>query len=151
MVLKRIGQIIGLFSSVAIIFSIFLSYVNVGLFGISVFSMSLFDCNRTGAIVIGVLGLLAFITVYANKGILTSVLSLIILVGNIFFCIYISTGDSELDEDVKLINSMFGDVFEPGIGFLIILLGSILLFLAGVMINKGKHSEAEKKKDKIKS
>ena len=41
MIIRKLGQILGLFSSVAIIFSVFLSYVDLDVIGVSIFSMSL--------------------------------------------------------------------------------------------------------------
>lgn len=145
MILKKLGQIIGLFSSVSIVFSIFLSYVSVEVMGFSIFSMSLLEYNKKGAIVIAALAFMGFFSVYAYKGTITSVIAIIIFVANIFFCINMSTGIAELDEGMKMVKSLVGDFFSPGVGFLVAAGGSLLLFFSGLMISKSGDSKKESK------
>ena len=150
MFIKKCGKFIGLFSAIAVLFSIFLSFQNIGYMGYSVFSMSLVDFNIRGAIAIAVLAFLAFICVYAEKGILTGILSIFILVGMVFFCTNINTGSSAFDQKYQILNTYVGEFFNPGIGFFVALIGAILLFLSGIMINKGNNKEDSKEKDKDK-
>ena len=135
---QRLGQILGLFSSVAVIMSVFLSFISVDFLGYSIFEMSLFKYNVKAAAVIAVLGLLAFIASYAIKGFLSSLIGIIIFGANFLFAATLTTGNPQIDEGIKMVNGIFGNMIQPGVGFLVAAGGSILLFLAGVLMNKGK-------------
>ncbi len=143
MIIKKLGQILGLFSSVAIIFSVFLSYVDLDVMGVSIFSMSLFDFNKEGAFVIAVLALLAFISSYASKGLITSLLGIIIFVFSIFLCANDGTGNEKLDQGLQILNSFLGDMTKPGVGFYVAISGAILLFFAGCLM----RGDLKKKED----
>lgn len=147
--IKKLGKIIGLFSSVAIIFSIFLSYIDLKAGELSLFSMSLIELNKYGAIILAALAFAGFIFAYANKGILTSLIGILIFVGNIFLFNNMSTGIEELDQLTGLLSELFGDLFTPGIGFIVATLGSLLLFLSGVLINKNDDEKKTIDKKKL--
>ena len=150
MIIKKLGQVIGLFASVAIIFSVFLSYFDVDVMGFSIFSMNLIQYSKKGAIILAAFGLLAFISSYACKGFTTGLLGIIIFVFNIFVCIKTSTGDAELEQAYKMVRSFLGDIIRPGIGFLVAAGGSLLLLLAGALIRKGSIIEGAKNEKKAK-
>lgn len=144
--INKIGQMLGLFTSVFIVFSVFLSYISLDIYEYSIFSMSLFEYNRTAAIVIIALAALSFIMAYAQKGFLVSLFGIIIFVVNIFFFNNINTGMKKLDETMYVIKSIFGEIFTPGFGFIFISGGSIVLFFSGLLLNKEKDEKDEDKK-----
>ena len=51
-----------------------------------------------------------------------------------------NTGSSEMDTLMNKVTFLFGDVFSPDVGFVFIVLGSIVMFFLGVMIKKTKNS-----------
>ena len=149
--LNKLGRIFGLFVSVFIITAVFLSYLSIDIMSYSVFSMSLFEINRIGAIVIIILAIFSFIASYNNKGFLVSFLGIIILAANVYFACHISFGNEQIDSIVNQLTSILGDFFTPGIGFIVISVGSIVLFLSGLMINKEKGEDSKKLSKKAKS
>ena len=106
--------------------------------------MSLFEYNRIGSIVIIVLAILCIVAVYFNRGFLLSLLSIVILVMDFYTASTLNTGSNEMDNVMNKISFLFGDVFSPQVGFLLIILGVVLLFFSGIMIKKS----IEKMKDK---
>ena len=148
--LNKLGRIFGLFVSVFIITAVFLSYLSIDIMSYSVFSMSLFEINRIGAIIIIVLAMLSFIASYNSKGFLISFLGIIILAANVYFACHISFGNEQIDSIVNQLTSILGDFFTPGIGFIVISVSSIVLFLSGLMINKEKGEDSKKLSKKAK-
>ena len=146
MILRKIGQFIGLFASVAVLLSAFLAYVDTSVMGVSVFSMSLFQYDKRAAIIIVLLSLCAFTSAYFEKGALTIFLSLTLLVGNLFFYSKLASGDS-LGDEVKIILSFLGEL-DPGIGFLMAMIGTIVLFFAGILMQSGRKSSDGGKRKK---
>lgn len=136
--INKLWQILGLFTSVFIVFSVFLSYISLDVLEYSIFSWSLFELNKKVAIAIIVLAALAFLFAYAQKGFLVSLLGIIIFVVNIYIFNNLSTGIEKLDEVVYMLESFLGEIFTPGFGFIFVAAGSVVLFFSGVLLNKEK-------------
>ncbi|SNU08148.1 hypothetical protein SAMN06297422_11585 [Lachnospiraceae bacterium] len=149
-VLNILGRILGLFVSVFIITAVFLSYLSIDIMSFSVFSMSLFDINKKGAIIIIALAMLGFIASYNNKRFLVSFLGIVILAANIYFACHIRYGNEQVDSIINQLTSTLGDLFTPGIGFIVISVGSIVLILSGLMINKEKKEKSNQEKERQK-
>lgn len=143
--LKRLGQILGVISSVAIFVSVFLSFESVGYDSFSLFSMNMIQYNEKGALVMLGIAVLGFLSALKKNGFLTGIFGILALVAMVFFCTRINTGFADLDNSYNLLNSYFGEIFRPGIGFLVAIAGFILLFLAGVLMNKETKKEKQSK------
>ena len=137
---RKLGRILGFIASVAAFISVFLSYKNMGFEGYSIFEMSLPQYNEKGALTILALAFIAFLLVYNYKGLLTSAMAIVILVADIFFVIHSSTGTANGADGANILEYVAEDVFTPGVGFISIIVCSIILFIAGVLINKGNEA-----------
>ncbi len=139
-----LGRIFGFIASIVVMISVFITTIEIKTLDISLYSMSLFEYNRIGSIVIIVLAILCIVAVYFNRGFLLSLLSIVILVMDFYTASTLNTGSNEMDNVMNKISFLFGDVFSPQVGFLLIILGVVLLFFSGIMIKKS----IEKMKDK---
>lgn len=139
--LKKLGQILGIISSIAIFVSVFLTFESVGYDSFSLFSMNMIQYNEKGALLILGVAIFGFLSSIKKNGFLTGVFGIVALVGVIYVCTKINTGYTDYDNRYNALNSYFGDVFRPGIGFIVAIVGSILLFLSGVLMNKENKKE----------
>ena len=139
-----LGRIFGFIASIVVMISVFITTIEIKTLDISLYSMSLFEYNRIGSIVIIVLAILCIVAVYFNRGFLLSLLSIVILDMDFYTASTLNTGSNEMDNVMNKISFLFGDVFSPQVGFLLIILGVVLLFFSGIMIKKS----IEKMKDK---
>lgn len=139
--LKKLGQILGIISSIAIFVSVFLTFESVGYDSFSLFSMNMIQYNEKGALLILGVAIFGFLSSIKKNGFLTGVFGIVALVGVIYVCTKINTGYTDFDNRYNALNSYFGDVFRPGIGFIVAIVGSILLFLSGVLMNKENKKE----------
>ena len=139
-----LGRIFGFIASIVVMISVFITTIEIKTLDISLYSMSLFEYNRIGSIVIIVLAILCIVAVYFNRGFLLSLFSIVILVMDFYTASTLNTGSNEMDNVMNKISFLFGDVFSPQVGFLLIILGVVLLFFSGIMIKKS----IEKMKDK---
>lgn len=139
--LKKLGQILGVLSSVAIFVSVFLSFESIGYDRFSFFSMNMIQYNEKGALLILGLAVVGFLSSIRMNGFWTGISGIVALVGIVFICTKISTGYTDFDNKYNALSTYFGEVFRPGIGFIVAIVGSILLFLAGALMNKENKKE----------
>ena len=139
-VLNVIGRILGGVTAVFIMVSLFLTNIEIKVFNIAMYSMSMFEYNRLGSMIILGFAILGLGAAYFNRGFLMSLVSIVIIVADFYTASSMNTGSSEMDTLMNKVTFLFGDVFSPDVGFVFIVLGSIVMFFLGVMIKKTKNS-----------
>ena len=139
-----LGRVLGFIASIIIMISVFVTTIEIKFLKISLYSMSLYEYNRVGSVVIIILALLCAVAVYFNRGFLASILSIIILVMDFYTASTLNTGSSEIDNTMNKISFLFGNIFSPEAGFILIVLGAVVLFFSGIMIRKSRETMKEK-------
>lgn len=150
-ILNVLGRILCGIFSVIIMISVFITTVNMKFLNIELNSMSLFEYNRTGSVALILLAAFCLVFSYFNRGFIVSLLSIVILVLVFYTATTLNTGSNEMDTMINKISFVFGDVFSPQAGFLLIIICSVLLFLVGLLIRATNKKMNDKgiKMDKI--
>ena len=143
--LNIFGRILSFITSIFIMVSVFITTINIKVLNISIYSMDLFEYNRVGSVIIIGLAVICLLCSYFNKGLVISVLSIVILVMDFYTASTLNTGSSAVDTTMNKIGFLFGDIFFPEAGFILVIIGSIILFFAGIMINKSKNVDKKVK------
>ena len=139
-VINVIGRILGGLASVFILISLFMTTLEIKSLNISMYSMSVFEYNRIGSLIILVLAILGLAAAYFNKGFLMCLISIAILVSDFYAASSMNMGSTGMETIYNKITFLFGNIFSPDVGFVFIVIGSIVMFLAGAMTNKSKSS-----------
>lgn len=139
------GRILGFITSIFIMVSVFITTINIKILDISIYSMNLFEYNSVGSAIIIALAVLSLAFSYFNKGFIICILSIAILVMDFYTASTMNTGSSLMDITFNKISFIFGDILSPEAGFMLVIIGSIILFFSGIMINKSKGAEKKVK------
>ena len=143
-IINTIGRILGFVSSVFIIISLFITKIEIKALNIHLYSMSLIDHNRIGSVIIIGLAMLSLATIYFGKGFLTSLFSIIIVVADFYCALSLNTGSADIDTTIHKMSFLFGDIFSPESGFILVIIGAVVLFFSGVIIRKSQMKMKDK-------
>ena len=130
--INKVGRFLGIISSIVIIIALFLPSVDRDYMDIRYSTLTVFDSNRVGGVIIIMVALAGCYAAYKGSGLATGIAGIASLATNIYFAVRFESADPV----ARALKRIDLGLVTQGLGFWIAILGSLVLLVAGIMLSK---------------